>query len=64
MSATTYSMNDPTFDHLTAWCDSFYREEEATEKRNQILDMLEAMSPEDAEYSLAHGWQHVANLLK
>ncbi len=59
----TYMMDDATFQHLTTWCDRQYRDDEATDKRNAIMEMLEAMPVEDAEYSLSHGWTHVANLL-
>ncbi len=58
-----YWMDEATFQHLTTWCDSYFREEEATEKRNRMIEMLEAMPSEDAEYSMSHGWPHVANLL-
>jgi hypothetical protein len=58
-----YRMDDATYRHLNDWCDSFYRMEESTAKCDAIIAMLEAMPAVDAEYSLSHGWQHVANLL-
>ncbi len=59
----TYLMDDATFQHLTTFCDRFFRDDEATNKRNAVVSMLEAMPPEDAEYSLSHGWPHVVGLL-
>jgi hypothetical protein len=63
MTATRYDMDDATYQHLTSWCDRQYREGEAELKREQMANLLQSMSPEDAEYSLSHGWSHVANLL-
>jgi hypothetical protein len=59
----TYKMDDATFRHLTAWADDYFRPEEAVERRDAIVALLEAMPTDDAEYSLGHGWPHVANLL-
>ncbi len=58
-----YMMDDATFAHLTTWCYDHFWDEEAMERRNDIITMLEAMPDDDARYSLDHGWPHVANLL-
>ena len=60
---TLYRMDDQTFFHLGTWCERYYRLDEAVAKRDAIVAMLESMPVEDAEYSMNHGWPHVANLL-
>ena len=60
-----YQMDDFTFQHLTHWCDTQgpWASEHATECRNAIVYYLERLSVKDAEYSINHGWSHVARLV-
>lgn len=59
-----YQIDDQTFDHLTAYCERETRtEDEALELREKILGYLEACEPDEAEYSLSHGWRHLSDLV-
>ena len=59
---TLYRMDDATLIHLTAWVDANVSERHHPNRRNELVDFLEAMDAEDAEYSISHGWSHVLNL--
>lgn len=63
MPSETYKIDDATFQHLTAWCESQLRPAEADTVRERIIAFLEASDPHDAEYSLSHGWWHVYDLV-
>ena len=64
----TYRMDDATLEHLIAWCDrntveDYTGDDHARELRDAIVTHLEAQDAEDSEYELAHGWQHIRDLL-
>jgi len=59
-----YRMDAATLAHLAAWCDrETHNAEESGELIDRMAAMLEDMEPEDAEYSMSHGWFHVRDLL-
>lgn len=63
-------MDNATFDHLSAWCDTQRVERhgetevEADALRGRIVTYLESQEIGDAEYALDHGWPHVAALVE
>jgi hypothetical protein len=58
-----YKLDDSTFEHLTAWCERESRDaDEALELRGKMIDYVQSLPVEDAEYSVSHGWPHVRNL--
>lgn len=60
---TRYRMDNATFQHLTTWCDNFFRPEVAGPERDRIITHLETLDTEDAEYSISHGWTHVYDVM-
>ncbi len=58
-----YRMDDYTFAQLENWCQRECREDEWATVRDQVVNYLESVSEDDAEYSLNHGWAHILNLI-
>ena len=58
----TYQIDSATFDHLSAWCEAQFRDHERDAVREHMIATLERMGPEDAAYSLSHGWWHIHDL--
>ena len=59
-----YQIDNATLSHLNEWCERNVREEDCEDVRNRILSYLEDCDTVDAEYSLSHGWQHIADLTR
>ena len=60
-----YQMDNSTWEHLTEWCQrNTHTEDEAQVLRDDIVQHLEALDVEDAEYSLNHGWTHVRDVME
>jgi hypothetical protein len=57
-------MDNATFEHLTAWCEREYSDRKVDGVRNAMVNLLESMDQDSAEYSLSHGWPHISNLLE
>jgi hypothetical protein len=65
IQAPPYKLDDSTFEHLTAWCERETRTaDEALELRGKMIDYVQSLPVEDAEYSIGHGWPHVRNLVE
>lgn len=58
-----YSIDDATFAHLNRWAEVALRDEERDAIVTAIIAYLEGGSVDDAEYSLAHGWAHIRDLV-
>ena len=59
-----YQIDEATLSHLDAWCDREIREEDSEAVRQRILAYLDTCDTVDAEHSLSHGWQHIADLTR
>lgn len=60
-----YRMTDALHDDFTYWLSQNTRnvaEEEALYQK--IMGYLESCTPEDARFSVSHGWEHVRNLVE
>lgn len=62
-SVDAYKLDDATFAHLSRWAEVTLRDEEREEVVGKIIAYLEGGSIDDAEYSLAHGWSHIRDLV-
>lgn len=58
-----FTLDDATLVHLRAWAEVALRDDARATVENAIVAYLEGGSTEDAEYSLAHGWSHVHDLV-